>query len=55
MLTQANGELGVSLELTPNFIADVNLIYTKADKSTSYLKAEVDNKITVVDNLIRNN
>ena len=55
MITKDNGELGVSLELTANFIADVTLIYTKADKSNSCLKAEVDNKLTVVDDLIRNN
>ena len=41
---------GVSLELTPHLIADVTLVYNKADKATTYLKTEVDTKIDVVNN-----
>ena len=40
-----NGDLGISLELTSEFIGSVN---TKADKLTSYSKSEVDNKFTIV-------
>ena len=52
-MLQYNVTLGISLELTSDFIDAANTIHTKADKLTSYLKSEVDNKYDIVNDLIQ--
>ena len=55
MIIQDNVHLGISLESTSDFIDDVNTINNKADTLSSYVKSEVDNKFTSVNDLILNN
>ena len=55
MIIQDNGKLGISLELTSDFIDAVNTINTKAEQISSCLKSEVDNKFSIVNDLIQTN
>ena len=55
LIIRYNGEFGIYLELTSDFVDAVNTLTTKADKLTSYLKSEVDNKFAIVNDLIINN
>ena len=55
MIIQDNVHLGISLESASDFIDDVDTINNKADTLTSYLKSEVDNKVTIVNDLTQNN
>ena len=45
MITQANCELGISLELNRDLNGSAN---TKADNLTYYSKSEVDHKFTII-------
>ena len=54
MIIQDHGNLGISLELTSDFIDAVNTINNKAEKSYC-LKSEVDNNFTIVNDLIQTN
>ena len=55
LIIRDNGELGIYLELTSDFVDAVNTLTAKADTLTYYLKSEVDNKFASVNDLIINN